>query len=69
MEVTAHINIDTPAGRKLVREIEKHKKIVRLEYPLPDAIAGQKTFTLEESFGKLEKRLNQHYGTDLNLKY
>jgi len=26
MEVTARINIDSPTGRKLVREIEKHKK-------------------------------------------
>ncbi|MDO9152370.1 MAG: hypothetical protein Q7U47_01450 [Paludibacter sp.] len=69
MEVTARINIDSPTGRKLVREIEKHKKIAEIEYPLPESIAGQKTFTLEEVFGKLEKKLNEHYGTELKLKY
>jgi len=69
MEVTAHINIDTPTGRKLVREIEKHKKVARVDYPLPDGIAGQKTYTLEEAFSQLEKRLNEHYGTDLKFKY
>ena len=36
MEVTARINIDSPTGRKLAREIEKHKKVAAIEYPLPD---------------------------------
>ena len=30
MEVIARINIDSPTGRKLVHEIEKHKKIADL---------------------------------------
>ena len=69
MEVTARINIDSPTGRKLVREIEKHKKIAKVEYPLPEEISGQKTYTTEEVFGKLEKKLNEHYGTNFKLKY
>jgi hypothetical protein len=36
MEVTARINIDSPTGCKLVREIEKNKKVAEIEYPLPE---------------------------------
>ena len=32
MNVIANINISTPSGRKIVRELEKHKKDVELIY-------------------------------------
>ena len=35
MTVTARINVETPAGRKIVRELEKHKKIVQIEHEQP----------------------------------
>jgi len=31
MTVTAHINIDTPAGRRFVREMAKFPKVVEFE--------------------------------------
>ncbi|OJV39587.1 MAG: hypothetical protein BGO29_04360 [Bacteroidales bacterium 36-12] len=68
-QVIAHIDISTPIGRRLVKELEKHKKAVRVEYPLTESIGETKTFTHEEVFGKLEKRLNEHYGTNYKLKY
>jgi hypothetical protein len=68
-QVIAHIDISTPIGRKLVKELEKHKKAVRVEYPLPEAISGQKFYTIAEVFSEVEKELNDYYGTNLKLKY
>ena len=68
-EVIAYINTETPTGRRIVRELEKHKKTVRVEYPLPEDIVSQGVHTMEEVFGELEQRLNAHYGTDFKLKY
>lgn len=68
-QVIAHIDISTPIGRRLVKELEKYKKTVRVEYTLPDEISEAETLTHEEVFGKLEKKLNEHYGTNHKLKY
>jgi len=35
MTVIANIDISTPTGRKIVRELEKHKRVVQLTYPEP----------------------------------
>ena len=52
MEVTAIIDISTPAGRKIVRELEKHKKLVKVTYPIPVEEDGktEETFSVEEVF-------------------
>ncbi|MFT3753709.1 MAG: hypothetical protein QM800_12825 [Paludibacter sp.] len=68
MTVTAQINIDTPTGRKLLKELEKHPKTVKVEYPLPDAIAGQKLYSHEEVWSEIETKFNQHYGTNHKFK-
>ncbi|GAB6013124.1 hypothetical protein [Viscerimonas tarda] len=69
-KVIATIDISRPAGRKIVRELEK-KKSVRLEYPAPDnvvaAIDEGRTHTHKEVWGEIEKRFNEHYGT--NIKF
>lgn len=64
-EVIAHIDISTPSGRKIVRELEK-KKVVKIEYPLPKGING-KTYSVDEAFQMVEKKLNDHYGTNYKL--
>lgn len=47
MTVTAQIDISTPTGRRIVRELETHKRVVKISYnevlpngaiPLDDAI-------------------------------
>lgn len=48
-QLIAHIDISTPIGRKLVKELEKHKKAVRLEYPLPEAISEQNFYSYDKS--------------------
>jgi hypothetical protein len=67
MNVTAHIDISTAKGRKIVQELERNKNIVEIENPMPVGEDGLplKTFTLEESFEKLWDKMEDQYGTDL----
>jgi len=64
MEVTAIIDISTPAGRKIVRELEKHKKLVKVTYPIPLGEDGktEETYSVEEVFAELDNKLKNHYG-------
>jgi len=64
MKVTAKIDISTPAGRKIVRELEKHKKLVKVTYPMPIGEDGktEETFSVEEVFEELDTKLKKHYG-------
>lgn len=67
--VNVQIDITSPTGRRLLREVEKHPEIAKIEYPLPEGMAGQKTYTHEEVWSKVEEKLNDHYGSDLKLEY
>ena len=62
-EVIAYINTETPTGRRIVSDLEKQKKTVRMEYPLPEA-DEEVTYTHEEVWKRFEKKFNEHYGTD-----
>jgi len=67
MTVIANIDISTPTGRKIVRELEKHKRVVQLTYPEP--IVQEKiieeTISLEEAEEYLWNKLEESYGVDL----
>jgi hypothetical protein len=67
MNVTAHIDISTPKGRKIVQELERNKKIVEIENPMPVGEDGlpAETHSLDESFEKLWNKMEEHYGFDL----
>jgi hypothetical protein len=67
MNVTAHIDVSTPKGRKIVQELERNKKIVQIENPMPIGEDGlpAKTYSLDESFEKLWDKMENHYGFDL----
>jgi hypothetical protein len=67
--ITVKIDIETPTGRRLLREIERHPKVAKVEHEIPAEISGQKTFSHEEIWSKMEKKLNNHYGSNLKLKY
>ena len=67
-KVIATIDVSRPAGRKIVRELQK-KRTVTLEYPTPSECEDQKWHTVEEVFTEVEKRLNNHYGTNHKLQY
>lgn len=61
MEAIARINLDSPTGRRIARELERHPKTVQVEYPLPPEIAGQKWYTEEEYFAELERKLDEAF--------
>lgn len=63
--INVQINIDSPTGKRLLREIEKHPKTAKVEYPIPDAITEQKTYTLEQSFDECCDILSKNYGVDV----
>jgi hypothetical protein len=62
-QVIAHIDISTPSGRKIARELHG-KKAVKLEYPLPEGIQG-KTCTLDEAYEKGLDKLSTYYNVDM----
>ena len=61
-EVIAHIDISTPTGRRIVNDLRKHTKTVRMEYP--DSM-DKKTYTLEESFNECCDILSKNYRVDV----
>ena len=62
MEATAKINISTPAGRKILRELEKHKKLVKISYLLPESFTENKTYTQQEFEDKVKEKFAETYG-------
>ncbi|MEI8086782.1 MAG: hypothetical protein WCG93_11260 [Paludibacter sp.] len=65
MEVTARINVDSPTGRKLVREIQKHKKVAEIEYPLPEGMLNGTALSHNEVWDEVWDKLSEHYGVDV----
>jgi hypothetical protein len=68
MTVTATIDVSSPTGRRLVRELEKHKRVVKIDNPLPIGADGlpEKTYSVDEVFDKLRKKLEAHYNVDFD---
>ncbi|SFL28748.1 hypothetical protein SAMN05216357_11769 [Porphyromonadaceae bacterium KH3CP3RA] len=65
-KVIATIDVSRPAGRKIVRELQK-KRTVTLEYPLPEGIENAPTH--EEVFSKLLNDLSEDYGVDMKKQF
>ena len=65
MSVIARIIIETPAGRKIVRELVKHRKLMKIKYPEIVGLKGEKTYTEEEVFNECYDILSEYYGVDL----
>ena len=68
MEAIARINLDTPTGRRIARELERHPKTVKVEYPLPPEIAGQTWYSDDEVWGMVEDIMSEHYGTEIKIR-
>ena len=66
--VTAHIDVSRPLGRKIVRDLHKHTRTVRIEHPLPEDFEPQEWISHEDFWLGMEKKLNEHYGTNHKLK-
>lgn len=61
MTVSVKINVDTPTGRKIMRDLEKHHKTVEIDNPIPDV----KTFSATEVYERGLDKLSEHYGVDM----
>ena len=61
MTVTARINVESPTGRKILRKLEKHRKVVEIDNPLPDV----KTYSVNEAYERGLAQLTTHYGVDI----
>ena len=68
MEVTAKINISTPTGRRLVRELERHTKVVELEYPVDSNLIPEGAIPLAKGIDQLWNSLQNKFGYDLREK-
>jgi hypothetical protein len=64
--ITAEIDVATPTGRRIIKDLERHKRTVKLNYPVSENITV-KTYTHEEVWTNVERILNEHYGTDFKL--
>jgi hypothetical protein len=67
--VNVQIDISSPTGRRLVRELQKHPRVAKVVYPLPAEIAGQKTYTHGEVWSEVAEKLSDHYGVEIKLDY
>ena len=67
MTVTAHIDISTLKGRKIVRELAKNKKIVVIDNPLPLEDDGLPllSYSSEEVENMVWDKLSDNYEVDV----
>ena len=63
-EVVARIDVSRPAGRRIVRGLER-KHVVRIEYPLPVEATSEKWHDWDEVREDSINRLSSHYGVDM----
>lgn len=68
MKVLAEINIESPTGKSIVRELEKNYKVVKLNYPIPTSIDGDqdKTYSLDEFKENVKEEFRNRYGVDFD---
>ena len=67
MTVTAHIDTSTPTGRRILKDLESHKRVVKIEYPESKQtdIEMLKTFPLDEVYEQGLTKLSKHYDVDM----
>ncbi|GHT73049.1 hypothetical protein FACS189456_3020 [Bacteroidia bacterium] len=65
--VTAEIDVATSTGRNIVKELTRHTRSVKLNYPHIEN-KSEKTYTHQAVWKNVERILNDHYGTDYQLK-
>jgi len=67
MTVTTEVDVMRPAGRKLVRTIEQHKNVAKVNYSYPNIENSQNTYTTDDVFNMCTDILNEHYGTNFAI--
>jgi hypothetical protein len=64
MSVIASIDDSTPTGKKIVRELEKHNRVVKLSYSHTEEIP-EGCISLEEGVEEFWKQLENKFGYDI----
>ena len=62
-ELTVHIDVTSPTGRRIVRDLEKHKRVVRFDNPVQHFVSSGRT--LEELYELGLDELSAHYNVDM----
>jgi len=67
MQVAAKIDVSTPTGRRIMRDLEKNRNVVTIDNPFPVDINGLplESYTIEEAFDQFWDKLSEHYGVDM----
>jgi len=66
LSVIANIDDSTPTGRKIVRELEKHKRVLKLSYPEKEEIP-EGCRTLEDGIKEIWNQLENKFGYDIRI--
>ena len=68
MTVTAEINIESATGRRIVRELEKHRKVVKLNYPIASELQdeGSHTYSYQDFKENVKLEFKKRYGVDFD---
>ncbi len=66
-KITAEIDVATPTGQRIFKELAQHKRVVTFIYPEPEVIEREKTYTHQEVWGMVEKRMSDHYGVEIKF--
>ncbi|MFA7493034.1 MAG: hypothetical protein WCZ43_05915 [Proteiniphilum sp.] len=59
--VIAKIDISGPTGKRILRDLQNHPKVAKIEIPLPKELEEKKLYTVEEAFKGLREKVKQHY--------
>jgi hypothetical protein len=68
MTVTAEINVESPTGRRIVRELERHRMVVKLNYPTATEIDGTtgRSYSYDEFKENVKIEFKQRYGVNFD---
>ncbi|MEA5062809.1 MAG: hypothetical protein VB054_05680 [Petrimonas sp.] len=59
--VIARIDTSGPTGKRILRDLQNHPKVAKIETSLPKELEGKKLYTVEEAFDGLRKKVKEHY--------
>ncbi|HRZ96980.1 MAG TPA: hypothetical protein P5084_05450 [Paludibacter sp.] len=62
MTVTAQIDISTPTGRRIVKELESHKRVVKLTY---NDVMPEGAIPLDDAVEMIWNQLDRKIGYDI----
>ena len=66
--ITVEINIASPTGRRILNDLQKHPKTVKVVTQIdPRIVNPPSDMSHNQIWKNMESKLNEHYGSDLKL--